>query len=58
MGVDHMSGSAKRSGTDRYVTTCKQCRLGIFVGQPRAWQDRPAPGLIHTECAPAAPATT
>ena len=38
----------KDPGSDKYVTTCSDCRWGIFTNHARVWSNR---GLIHVDCA-------
>jgi hypothetical protein len=40
--------------TNRYISSCSACRLGIYDQADAVWSRRPL-GLIHTACAPASP---
>lgn len=46
----HNLGRNPTKPGDHAVTQCKNCRFGIFVGQPREWQRGRRPGLVHVDC--------
>lgn len=50
-GISRFSRTQPRGQNNQRVSVCKNCRLGLFAGQPALWQKGPLPGLIHAECA-------